>query len=157
MLLDTTVAYIKMRNIRSIFLKVSFVLHLFLFAKFFFAIDTFDGSYLLIPQVQVGSMSYNNVKVSIAQVISVGYLRYRVQRQTVLPNSLSIPVVDSYNTKTNQMLIPYVQAFGSVYNNVVVSIGQVISVGGQSSLATFLTDSNLFLYCANLSIKIGKC
>ena len=95
MLLDTTVAYIKMRNIRSIFLKVSLVLHLFLFAKFVFAIDTFDGSYLLIPQVQVGSISYNNVKVSIAQVISVGYLRYGVQRQTVLPNSLSIPVVDS--------------------------------------------------------------
>jgi len=125
-----------LRNIKTIFLKISLLLNLFLFAKFVFAIDTFDGSYLLIPQVQVGSVSYNNVKVSIAQVISVGYLRYGVQRQAVLPNSLSIPVVDTYNTKTNQILVPSVQAFGAVYNNVVVSIGQVISVGGPSSLAT---------------------
>ncbi len=112
-----------------ILLKVVLALSCFS-STYALAVDTFDGKYLLIPQVQVGSSTYSNVKIAIGQVVSIGYLRFERNRRTVAPNSVSIPTTDTYNATTKQLSIPLVQAFGSVYTNAVVTVGQVISVGG---------------------------
>ena len=88
-----------------ILLKVVLALSCFS-STYALAVDTFDGKYLLIPQVQVGSSTYSNVKIAIGQVVSIGYLRFERNRRTVAPNSVSIPTTDTYNATTKQLSIP---------------------------------------------------
>jgi hypothetical protein len=102
------------------------------------AVDTYDGTYLRIPRVQVGGSVYGNVIVRPGGVVSVGFDKMRSN-----PSVTSAPSAtqDSYDPSTRQLTIPAVQAYGTVYANVVVAISEVVFVGGilGSDLGTMAT------------------
>ena len=80
-----------------------------------FAIDTFDGTYLVIPQVQAGTTTYANVKITVGSILQV-------------KGGIPKGNIDSYSN--GQLSIPSVQALGSVYTNLVVTVESIVSVGG---------------------------
>jgi hypothetical protein len=88
---------------------------LFLISHSVMAIDTFDGTNLIIPQVQVGTTTYANVKITIGSVLQ-------------LKGGAPKGNVDTYSN--GQLSIQSVQALGSVYTNLVVTVGSIVSVGG---------------------------
>jgi hypothetical protein len=103
-----------------------------------FAVDTYDGTYLRIPRVQVGGTVYGNVIVRPGGVVSVGFDKLRVNLPATYVDNGTL---DSYDPNTGQLSIPAVQAYGTVYANVVVTVGQVVFVGGTfgSNLGTMAT------------------
>ncbi len=75
--------------------------------------DTYDGSALTIPRVQVGNIVYDDVVVNIGlgSVVSVA---------GGMPGVLA----DSYDPSTGELTIPVVQKYGArIYTNVVVKVG----------------------------------
>ena len=81
-----------------------------------YASDTYDGTYLIIPAVQVGSTTFNNVKITVAKVSSV-------------LGGTPIASYDIYNQATNELTIPSVIYGGTTYTNVNIIVGTVVSVG----------------------------
>jgi YHYH protein len=96
------------------------------------AMDQYDGSVLSIDQVQAGATVYNNVKVTISRVVSVG--------QVKLNSNL-----DLYDPTTLQVYLAQVGYAGVTYSNVVVAVDKVISVGSSMSAST--TASNKIDLC----------
>ena len=70
-------------------------------------------------KVAVGDTVYSDVKITIGEVISIG--------------TLTDDSYDTYDPKTNRLTIPVVSAYGNKYYNVVVSVGNVLSVGAECS------------------------
>ena len=82
-----------------------------------YASDTYDGTYLTIPVVQVlGGAVYNNVKITLTKVVSAG-------------GGTPITSYDIYNLTTNELTIPSVTYGSNTYTNVVIVVGTVVSVG----------------------------
>jgi hypothetical protein len=91
------------------------------------AVDTYDGTYLSIPRVQVGSTVYGNAVVRVGNVISVGFDKFRSN----LPASyVDSGTTDRFDPATWQLTIPAVQAYGTVYAQVVITVAEVVSVAG---------------------------
>ena len=82
------------------------------------ATDLFDGTYLIIPLVVVGSTSYTQVVVTVGSVHSVAGGQ---------PNSYS----DYYDGK--YLNIPSVLVGSNTYNNVQITIGSLVSVGSSGT------------------------
>ena len=82
------------------------------------AVDTYNAAngQLTIPTVQVGSATYNNVVVTVGEVIKIN-------------GGIPEGAKDSYNTITNILNIPAVLVGNTTYTNVTVSVGNVVSVG----------------------------
>jgi cyclophilin family peptidyl-prolyl cis-trans isomerase len=79
--------------------------------------DSYDGTQLTIPHVQVaGGSAYNNVVIKVAQVLAVA-------------GGMPTAAQDVYNPATRQLLIPAVTVGGKVYTNVTVTVGPVVSLG----------------------------
>ncbi len=74
---------------------------------------------LNIPYVQIGSTVYENAVVTVANIISV-------------KNGMPQNIRDQYDVMSRQLSIPGVLDLGNnqVYTNVVITVGQVLSVGG---------------------------
>jgi len=81
--------------------------------------DTYDSTKgtLSIPLVKVGETVYEDVTITVGDILSVG---------TVTSNYLSY---DTYNIVTNQLEIPKVNVGSATYYNVVIKVGQVLNVG----------------------------
>jgi hypothetical protein len=103
-----------------------------------FAADTYDGTYLRIARVQVGGTVYGDVWVRPRGVVSVGYDKLRSN-----PSVSTAPSAyqDSFDPATGRLTMPVVQAYGTVYADVVVTIQEVVFVGGVfgSNLGTLST------------------
>ena len=129
--------------------------------------DIFDGTSLSIPSVLVGNTTYQNVKISIGNVIAVagGTPNTSYDLYDPASNQLTIPSVqvgqtntnveitvsnvigvaggvpnanyDTYNPATNQLSIPSVRVGGTTYNNVTITVGNVISVAGGAPSANY--------------------
>jgi uncharacterized repeat protein (TIGR03803 family) len=79
--------------------------------------DTYDGTYLSIPHVEVlGGPAYSNVVITVAGVDKVG-------------GGMPALTQDEYIPATGQLNIPAVEAYGKVYTNVVITVGTLVSVG----------------------------
>jgi hypothetical protein len=96
-----------------------------LFAGSIFAADTYDSAtnVLSIPLVKVGDSLYQDVKVTIGTVVSVG-------------SGPSADTFDTYNSSNGQLSIPVVNVGGSVYYDVVITLGGVTSVGPSCLIAS---------------------
>jgi hypothetical protein len=82
--------------------------------------DSYDGSHLSIPFVQVGATLYYNVVITVGNIVGAA---------GGMPNVAE----DEYDPATNQLTIPAVQFNGMIYTNVVIAVGKVLAVGGNSS------------------------
>lgn len=87
--------------------------------------DVFDGTYLSIPMVSVGSTTYANVVITVNGVVSV---------------AMGTPTgnFDVFDSNTGQLFIPSVQVHGTTYTNVRILVGVVESVGGVALTAYFV-------------------
>ena len=83
--------------------------------------DSYNGSLLTIPWVQVGDTVYANVTATVDSVVSVA---------GGMPNV----VMDTYNPSTRELSIPAVQFGSNVYTNVVVNAGTVKSIGSSDTI-----------------------
>jgi uncharacterized repeat protein (TIGR03803 family) len=93
--------------------------------------NTYSGTSLSVPYVQVRGTTYSNVVVAVASVVSVhgGMPTFATNTYDPLTNRLAIPAV--LNQHNNQ-----------VYTNVIITPGSVSSVGGiSSSVAESLVHS----------------
>lgn len=85
--------------------------------------DTYDGTYLHIPSVEIeGGATYSDVVVKVGSILSPG-------------GGMPHNAVDVYNPASKQLTISAIAVGGQVYTNPVVTVSQVISVGsiGNSS------------------------
>jgi hypothetical protein len=94
------------------------------------AVDTYNASnnQLTIPLVQVGSTTYNNVVITVGDILFVG-------------SGPAAGTVDSYTSSNNQLVIPSVLVGTAKYYNVVITVGNIISVGGSAPTVTSSTFS----------------
>jgi hypothetical protein len=91
------------------------------------AVDTYDGTFLRIAKVQVGGTVYGNVLVRPGTVLSVAFDKLHSN----LPATYAAAAtMDSYDQATGRLTIPAVQAYGTVYADVVVTVGEIVFVGG---------------------------
>jgi para-nitrobenzyl esterase len=80
--------------------------------------DSYDGTHLIIPAVQVlGGTQYTNVVITVRSIVRAG-------------GGMPKGALDSYNAATAQLTIPAVQYGGNVYTNVTITVGMVVAVGG---------------------------
>jgi len=82
------------------------------------AADTYDAAtnVLSIPLVKVGDSLYQDVKVTVGSVVSVG----------AGPNP---DTFDTYNASNSQLSIPVVNVGGALYYDVVITLGSITGVG----------------------------
>jgi hypothetical protein len=85
------------------------------------ACDSYDGKYLTISIVAVGTTTYTNVVITVPSVVSVG-------GETA--GASSSPLADVYDQNTGRLTISCVTVGGTTYTNVVATVGSVISIGG---------------------------
>jgi hypothetical protein len=86
------------------------------------ASDSYDGAtgVLSIPVVNVGGMGgsyYSNVSVTVGSVLVIN------------TTNRSSQGFDTYDAATNQLSIPSVNVAGTIYSDVVITVGHVLSVG----------------------------
>jgi len=80
--------------------------------------DSYDGTQLDIADVQVlGEAEHSNVVVTVA---SIDYVE----------GGMPALARDEYTPETRQLAIPAVQAYGKVFTNVLVNVGEIVSPGG---------------------------
>jgi uncharacterized repeat protein (TIGR03803 family) len=86
--------------------------------------NTYNGTSLIIPYVQVGAAIYQNAVVSVGSVLSVA-------------GGMPTFVTNTYDPSTKHLAIPAVidQVSNLVYTNVIITVGGVSSVGGVSATA----------------------
>ena len=89
------------------------------------AADTYDAAtnVLSIPLVKVGDSLYQDVKVTVGSVVSVG-------------TGPSADTFDSYNASNGQLSIPVVNVGGALYYDVVITLGSITSVGTSCAIGT---------------------
>jgi hypothetical protein len=80
--------------------------------------DTYNGTYLTIPAVQVvGGPLYSNVVITIGAIVSAG-------------GGMPANARDVYNPSNHQLTVAAVQVASKVYTNAVVTVGSIGSLGG---------------------------
>lgn len=116
--------------------------------------DSYDGSFLTIPLVQVGNTMYTNVKITVGSVISAD-------------GGTPKASYDTYTAATNQLTIPSVSVGNVSYTNVIITVGNLISVGGgyQTSAPTIAagtqhtaaikSDGSLWTWGSNRYSQLG--
>jgi YHYH protein len=89
-----------------------------LFAHNCLAADTYDAAnnVLNIPLVKVGDSLYQDVKVTVGTVVSIG-------------TGPSADTFDTYNASNGQLSIPVVNVGGTPYYDVVITLSKISSVG----------------------------
>jgi virginiamycin B lyase len=92
------------------------------------AADHFDGALLTIPTMTVRDVVYSDVVMTVGKIIS---------GPTVGP---AYGTVDSYSVASGQLTVPEVIFGGKTYNNVVVTVKDLVSVGSVSSADTYLSS-----------------
>jgi kexin len=104
--------------------KILIGLSLFI-AQACWAADTYIpvSNQLAIPSVDVSGILYNNVLITVGNIVSIG---------GGSPSSTH----DSYNPILNQLHIPSVQVGSETYTNVVITVAKVLSIGGASGKDT---------------------
>jgi len=112
---------------RDFYRKIYFLFICACFSSASIAADIYNGSFLQIPKVLVGTTIYKDVAIKIKEILSV---------------SGGTPATshDAFVLQTGQLYIPSVTAFGNTYTNVTVTLAEVISVGGAESAC--ITPSN---------------
>jgi len=98
--------------------RLSVVLWATLFTAVVSAADTYDGAtnVLGISLVKVGDSLYQDVKVTVGTIVSVG-------------TGPSADTFDTYNTSNGQLSIPVVSVGDTLYYDVVITVGTIVSVG----------------------------
>jgi hypothetical protein len=98
--------------------RLSVLLWATLFTVVVSAADTYDSStnVLSIPLVKVGDSLYQDVKVTVGTIVSVGA-------------GPSADTFDTYNTSNGQLSIPVVSVGDTLYYDVVITVGTIVSVG----------------------------
>ncbi len=96
-----------------------------LFSFCIFAADTYDAAtnVLSIPLVKVGDSLYQDVKVTVGSVVSVG-------------TGPSADTFDSYNASNGQLSIPAVNVGGALYYDVVITLSSITSVGTSCAIVS---------------------
>jgi hypothetical protein len=124
-------------------LKLILILFSFYFIRECWAADTYNpvSNQLAIPSVDVSGILYNNVLITVGNVVSIG---------GGSPSSTH----DSYNPKLNQLHIPSVQVGSETYTNVVITVGKVLSVGGASEKDTQPAQASIIWRQTNNSITL---
>ena len=86
--------------------------------------DTYDGTYLTVANVQLGSTVYTNVvvPVSLSNIVK-------------LEGGMPLAALDTYDPATGYLTIAAVSVGGRVYTNVVTTVGAIKSVGGSHPAA----------------------
>ncbi len=79
--------------------------------------DTYDGTYLTMGYVQVGSSTYDDVVITVGRVVSPG-------------GGMPTNARSEYDPASGRLTIPAIQYGGRVYTNAVVTLGKVVSMGG---------------------------
>lgn len=124
-----------------------------LFSPAVYATDTYDHvkNELTIPAVVLGDVVYRNVVITVGPVLTVGGSNLDPK---YVPRSTD--TFDSYDPYKNQLMIPSVSAYGSVYYDVVVNVGTVLSVGsGNRRVASYtLTNNSYYNLKNNLKAQI---
>ena len=89
------------------------------------AADTYDAAtnVLSIALVKVGDSLYQDVKVTVGSVVSVG-------------TGPSADTFDSYNASNGQLSIPVVNVGGALYYDVVITLSSITSVGTSCAIGT---------------------
>ena len=89
-----------------------------LFTAGVFAADIYDPAtnVLSIPLVKVGDSLYQDVKITVGSVVSVGA-------------GPSADTFDTYNASNGQLSIPVVNVAGTLYYDVVITLGTIANVG----------------------------
>jgi hypothetical protein len=90
--------------------------------------DSYNGTYLTIPSVVIGSATYSDVVVTPGRVLNVG---------GGAPNGS----VDTYNPANSQLTIPSVVYGANTYHNVLITVGGLISIGSASWVDTYDSSS----------------
>lgn len=103
----------------------------FVFSVEAYGTDTYDGTYLTIPAVLVGSTIYSNVVITVGSVISVD-------------GGPATANYDVYDAATNQLAIQSVLAGSSSYTNVRISVGNVVSIGATPPGHFLLKNAGLY-------------
>jgi len=100
------------------FRQISVLVCTTLFAAGVFAADTYDSAtnVLTIPLVKVGDSLYQDVKITVGTVVSVGA-------------GPGADTFDTYNASNGQLSIPVVNVGGTLYYDVVITLGDIKSVG----------------------------
>ena len=106
--------------IRDFCRKIIFLFICVSFSSASIAADIYNGSFLQIPKVLVGTTIYKDVTIKIKDILSV---------------SGGTPATshDAFVVQTGQLYIPSVTAFGNTYTNVTITLAEIISVGGSES------------------------
>jgi len=102
---------------------ISLVLLCLLSSTIAHGLDTFDGNYLSIPSVTVGSESYSNVVVTVDNIINVS-------------GGVAKTDFDIYNSGTKQLSIPSVMV-GQIFNNVTIIVDKIVGVAGGRSATSY--------------------
>jgi hypothetical protein len=113
--------------------KIFFLFICVFFSPVAISADIYNGSFLQIPKVLVGTTIYKEVAVKIKDILSV---------------SGGTPATshDAFVLQTGQLYIPSVTAFGNTYTNVTVTLAEVISVGGTESACISPSNNDSFKY-----------
>lgn len=91
---------------------------------------------LTIQKVNVGDITYTDVVITVAKVISI-------------MGGQPIGAVDSYIASLNRLAIPSVQVGNLTYNNVVITVGEVLRVGGKELLSPTNESFQTALYLSS--------
>lgn len=117
-------------------MRVFLTLFLLLGSTVTWAVDIYSpaASTLYIPLVKVSSRYYQDVIVSVKEVISINTIT-------------STSAIDTYDSNRNELTIPLVLVDTTAYTNVVVTLASVHSVGGESNTGTTA--------CTQVNRKLG--
>jgi hypothetical protein len=100
--------------------------------------DTYNGSFLTIPSVQIlGGGTFSNVVVTVGSIVSAG-------------GGMPRNILDVYNRDSNQLTIAAVQVGGTVYTNAVITVGNIGSVGGN---VTGVAASSMIAVGSQVTLK----
>jgi hypothetical protein len=106
----------------------------FLNASNSFAIDTYNhvNNQLTIPAVSLNDIVYKDVVITVDSVLSVGGSSidgsYKLKSQKI---------IDTYDSNTNILTVPIVNAYGIMYYDVNITVKSVLSVGSQQTLTAY--------------------
>lgn len=101
--------------------------------------DSFDGTYLTIPAVQVqGGTTYKNVGITVGNVVGVA-------------GGMPDATQDVYNPANRILTVPAVQYAGKVYTNVSVTVGSVLSFSARFGHVVLVVEES-----ANYADVVGS-
>ncbi len=117
------------------FLQTAFFSALLLMGLNAHALDTYNpnNNQLTIPTVIVGSTAYKDVVITVGSIVSLG----GSSQDSKYP-AKSTAVFDSYDIQKKQLSIPNVTAYGSTYYDVVINVGDILSVGSSYPLSALM-------------------